>query len=119
MLIECWVDIDDNNRLCFEPEYKKRYGYVKASIDDKLMQDTDFFDYNEFVLEDDIVVWKPTDKQKTIANAYKNYEYFENNSYQISIDTDSIICDLYEAQESSDAAICSLYEMIIGMNNES
>ena len=87
--------------------------------DDKLIQDTDFFDYNEFVLENNIVVWKPTDKQKTIANDYKNYEYFENNSYHISVDTDKVICDLYEAQTSSDTAICSLYEMIMEMNNES
>lgn len=115
MLIECWVDTDDNNRLCFEPEYKERYGYVKASIDDKLIKETDFFDYNEFVLENGIVTWKPTDKQKTIAHDYKNYEYFENNSYQISADIDKVICDLYEAQTSSDAAICSLYEMIMEM----
>ena len=119
MLIECWVDIDENNRLCFEPEYKERYGYAKASIDDKLIQDTDFFDYNEFVLENDIVIWKPTDNQKAIANDYKNCEYFENNSYHISVDTDKVICDLYEAQASSDNAICGLYEMIMEMNNES
>ena len=119
MLIECWVDIDENNRLYFEPEYKEVYGYIKANIDDKLIQETDFLSYNEFILEDDVVIWKPTDEQKAVAQDYKNYEYFENNSYNISVDTDSVICDLYEAQTSSDTAICSLYEMIMEMQNES